>query len=207
MYKRNLYIEVINCTIFIVVNIILKNSIIEFILLYILLKTLKLKKRIPSIILLLLGLINILFSNLTIYINILNVILYLYILISKYNKKDILNIYIYLFGTNPQKLWIKSLYFKDYYKRNYEQIKYITKELGYENKFILNYYNIKKSYLKTKNDLEELIILFEKRQFFNKYKTIDIIDIDKNDIKTLLSYLLLLILTIIFWRSKYALFI
>lgn len=207
MYKRNPYIEVINCTIFIVVNIILKNSIIEFILLYILLKTLKLKKRIPSIILLLLGLINILFSNLTIYINILNVILYLYILISKYNKKDILNIYIYLFGTNPQKLWIKSLYFKDYYKRNYEQIKYITKELGYENKFILNYYNIKKSYLKTKNDLEELIILFEKRQFFNKYKTIDIIDIDKNDIKTLLSYLLLLILTIIFWRSKYALFI
>lgn len=207
MYKRNPYIEVINCTIFIVVNIILKNSIIEFILLYILLKTLKLKKRILSIILLLLGLINILFSNLTIYINLLNVILYLYILISKYNKKDILNIYIYLFGTNPQKLWIKSLYFKDYYKRNYEQIKYITKELGYENKFILNYYNIKKSYLKTKNDLEELIILFEKRQFFNKYKTIDIIDIDKNDIKTLLSYLLLLILTIIFWRSKYALFI
>ena len=207
MYKRNPYIEIILLILFIITNLIIQNSVIQLVILYLQLKlNSKLSKKI-KISLMIISIVNIMNGFFISLMKIINIVIYVYSIAKKYNKKDIIQYYIYITKKNPQELWIKSLYFSEYFKNNLYKIKYLTKELGYKKKIGLYKYNITISLKNTKTDLDSLIHLLEKRHFYNQYKNISIIEIDKNDINTLLICVIILIISILIWRSKYAIFI
>lgn len=207
MYKRNSLVVAINFLLFLLTTIILKNSIIQLLLLIILFCLTKYQYKLLKKAFITLAFINIFCGKLIFLISIILLIVYVQLLLKTYCKKDIINNYINILSKNKQKSFIKFLYFKEYFTNNYKKINYLSKELGYNKNINLYFYNIVTSYQITMKKLNELLFLYEKRFFFNKNKTNNEIEIDKNDINSVLIYCIILICTIIFWRSKYAIFI
>lgn len=203
MYKRNIYIEIINLLLTIIILLLLKNPIIQLLLLIYLYMIINNNSKKFFIISFIIFIYNILYGKYILLGNIILLLYYLYININKYSKKEIINNYICLFKKNPQRLWIKMLYYKEYFIKNYKRVTKARKIINKKN----NINSLKKIIKKTNNDLDELIILYEKRLFYNSKKNIKKLKIDKNDIKSVIYKIILLVLVILFWREKYAIFI
>jgi hypothetical protein len=193
MSKRNIYLTIINALIFITTIVILKNTIVEFLLLLVLVQVSIADNKPIKILLLLFGIINFLFGKTIILMTIILLLLYLIYLFNYYSKEDILNNYIYLFKKNPHPIFIKIIYFPSSFKANYLSFK--------------KYHLSLKELLKiTRVDLNNLVFTFTKRGFYNKNKLVKTNKVLISDFKVLLFYVTLLIITIILWRNAYALF-
>ena len=203
MYKRNPYIELLNILIFTISMILLKSSIIQImIILYFLIS----KKNKYNIFLLILGIINLLFGKITILINILLIYEYISDIINKYSERNLIDFYIYIRKKNPQKLWIKVIFFEKYFVENYKKLIYVSKELGYRSKIKLLAFKVKYSYLQSENNIDKLYTLLDKRHFNNNNKNVNILKVDKNDIGNIVKLTLVLIIIIVFGGTRYAIF-
>ncbi len=203
MYKRNPYIELLNILIFTISMILLKSSIIQImIILYFLIS----KKNKYNILLLILGIINLLFGKITILINILLIYEYISDIINKYSERNLIDFYIYIRKKNPQKLWIKVIFFEKYFVENYKKLIYVSKELGYRSKIKLLAFKVKYSYLQSENNIDKLYTLLDKRHFNNNNKNVNILKVDKNDIGNIVKLTLVLIIIIVFGGTRYAIF-
>ena len=96
MYKRNPYIEIILLILFIITNLIIQNSVIQLVILYLQLKlNSKLSKKI-KISLMIISIVNIMNGFFISLMKIINIVIYVYTIEKKYNKKDIIQYYIYI---------------------------------------------------------------------------------------------------------------
>ncbi len=175
MFKLHPIVNLIDIIIFLLVLIFAQNNIFIFSLVLLLLFCAYKHERLLLFLCFTLAIlvINILCGKLIVLGRFLTFISYLCTMFVDYSKIDFIRVYDTLFPSDNcrmTKVFLKCLYFKDYFRNNFNIMIDSTKKIGYKNDFKYYLFCIRNTFNLTIKSLDQLINTYEKRFYFNDYR-------------------------------------
>ena len=187
MFKIHPFTNLINIILVLLILIFCHSSIPIFIIGLILIFIVRNHKNISIywFITLTMLLINIICGKLFILGRIMFFIGYLSTVIVDYNKLDFIRVYDTILSSSNYdrtKLFLRVVYFKDYFIKNYNIICDTTSKIGYNHNISYYIFCLKKAYILTNKNLEDIVYTLRCRFYFNpgrsKYKIyISVVDV------------------------------
>lgn len=156
-----------------------------------------------------LSVIDIIFGNITGLLQLLLFIIYIIEVTRDYTKIDMIYVYDTLFPSSNKVLtlsFIKYVYYKDIFRKNYKLLSQFEKELGYKSKWTYRLYSLKQCMIQSKKEIDYIIRAYEKSLYLNKRRNKYKICFSKEDFFLILGHLFLFILVYFLGRSSYAIF-
>ena len=121
---------------------------------------------------------------------------YLSTILVDYSKLDFIRVYDTILSSSDYertKVFLKIIYFKDYFIKNYNIICDTTSKIGYNHNISYYIFCLKKAYILTNKSLDKIIYTFRCRFYFNPGRSKYKIFISAVDIFMLLLHLVILL--------------
>ncbi len=209
MWNRHPLITFMNVCFFFLSIHYLQNSLLFFLICLLLVVMSQPRNNLPWILFLLLSAMNIFLGIFTPFIKIVLLLFYLIEVARSYSKLEMIQAYDSIFPYLNKKIvipFLKVVYYKEIFIKNYRVFSDIDKELGYKKKKKYYFFVIRKCLIQSKKDLDRVILSYEKSLYFNKNRNRYHWHFERKDFIFFILHLLLYFIVVCLGRRPYAIF-